>query len=108
MAAATFKQTECSSDFSFPASSNAPCVKSRVGIVTSASLLLHLVACVPMLAADAASISATGKGTTEHALDAMTGKDCRIVEGIARSDRRMCEPHHAATTERDFKGLSRQ
>jgi hypothetical protein len=61
-----------------------------------------------MLAADVASTAATGKGTTEHALDQMTGKDCRIIEGVVRSDRRLCEPWDAPATERDFKGLSRQ
>jgi hypothetical protein len=60
-----------------------------------------------MLAADAASTAATGKGTTEHALDGMTGNDCRIVEGVVRSDRRVCEPRQGPATERDFKGVSR-
>jgi hypothetical protein len=61
-----------------------------------------------MLGADAASTAATGKGTTEHAHDMLTGKDCRIIEGVARTDRRVCEARDAPATERDFKGVARE
>lgn len=77
-------------------------------LLVSLSVVVHQAACAPMLAVDAASTATTGKGTTEHALDEMTGKDCRIIEGVARSDRRLCEPRGTPATDRDFKGLSRQ
>lgn len=47
----------------------------------------------------------TGKGTTELALDAVTGEDCRFLEGALRSDRTFCEPRDSAATWDDFRGL---
>ncbi|MEE8173523.1 MAG: hypothetical protein V3T62_11390 [Alphaproteobacteria bacterium] len=51
------------------------------------------------------STAATGKGTTELALDLVTGQDCRLLEGIMRADRDFCEEPGSAATEEDFKGL---
>lgn len=51
------------------------------------------------------SSAATGKGVTEIALDFMTGKDCRLLEGALREDREFCEEHGSPATEDDFKGL---
>jgi hypothetical protein len=51
------------------------------------------------------STAATGKGTTEIALDVMTGKDCRFLEGALREDRDICEEPGSAATDEDFKGL---
>jgi propanediol dehydratase small subunit len=65
-------------------------------------------ACVPMAAADAASATTTGKAATDHALDAVTGKDCRVVEGALRADRRVCEDTGSPATARDFKGPMRE
>jgi len=47
----------------------------------------------------------TGKGFGEHALDAVTGQDCRILDAIFRSDRAICEPKNSLATKDDFKGL---
>lgn len=47
----------------------------------------------------------TGKGTTELALDAVTGQDCRFLEGALRSDRTFCEPQDSVATRDDFRGL---
>jgi len=47
----------------------------------------------------------TGKGLGEHALDVVTGQDCRILEAVFRSDRAVCEPKDSIATEGDFKGL---
>lgn len=47
----------------------------------------------------------TGKGLGEHAMDAMTGQDCRILEAVFREDRAICEPHESVATKDDFKGL---
>ncbi|OUR76836.1 hypothetical protein A9Q83_13035 [Alphaproteobacteria bacterium 46_93_T64] len=47
----------------------------------------------------------TGKGFGEHALDAVTGQDCRILDAIFRSDRAICEPKNSIATQDDFKGL---
>jgi len=38
------------------------------------------------------STAATGKGLGEFAMDAATGRDCRIIEGLAREDRKVCPP----------------
>ena len=50
------------------------------------------------------STAMTGKGTTEWAMDAVTGKDCRF-EGIVRTDRDLCEEPGSEATKNDFKGL---
>lgn len=47
----------------------------------------------------------TGKGTTELAFDAVTGQDCRFLEGALRSDRTFCEPYDSVATRDDFRGL---
>ena len=47
----------------------------------------------------------TGKGLGEHALDAVTGQDCRILDAIFRKDRAICEPKNSIATQGDFKGL---
>lgn len=47
----------------------------------------------------------TGKGLGEHAMDMATGKDCRIIEGVFRADRDICEEEGSGATKDDFKGL---
>ncbi len=47
----------------------------------------------------------TGKGLGELAMDATTGQDCRILEGVFRQDRAICEPKDSVATQSDFKGL---
>lgn len=47
----------------------------------------------------------TGKGLGEHALDAVTGQDCRILDAIFRKERAICEPKNSIATKDDFKGL---
>ncbi|MBL4739711.1 MAG: hypothetical protein JKY12_01885 [Sneathiella sp.] len=47
----------------------------------------------------------TGKGLGEHALDIVTGQDCRILEAVFRNDRAICEPKESLATNDDFKGL---
>jgi len=73
--------------------------------ILPALLALALSGCVAGVAADAASVGASGKSLTDHALDAATGKDCRVVEGVTRSDRDVCEARGSPATRRDYKGL---
>ncbi len=47
----------------------------------------------------------SGKGFGEHALDIVTGQDCRILDAIFRKDRAICEPKGSVATNDDFKGL---
>jgi hypothetical protein len=47
----------------------------------------------------------SGKGLGEHALDVVTGQDCRILEAVFRQDRAICEPKNSIATKGDFKGL---
>lgn len=56
-------------------------------------------------AAGIASVSTTGKGLQDHALSAVTGQDCRLVEGIFRRNRRICEEPGSPATENDFPGV---
>ncbi len=66
---------------------------------------LPLGGCLPMLAAEAVSVGATGKPLVDHGADLVTGKDCRFIEGIARKDRQVCEASGSAATAKDFKGV---
>lgn len=52
-----------------------------------------------------ASTLFVGKGTTELAMDVITGRDCRFFEGALRSDRAVCEPYGSLATRDDFRGL---
>lgn len=47
-----------------------------------------------------------GKGLPEDAADLVTGKDCRVFEGVVRKDRQICETRGSPETRKDFKGLS--
>jgi len=51
------------------------------------------------------STGLTGKGLIEHIADAITGKDCRVIEGLARDTRDVCEEPNSVATRSDFKGL---
>jgi len=51
------------------------------------------------------STGLTGKGLGEHALDLVTGEDCRGLEGIVRGDRGICATRGSPETANDFKGL---
>ncbi len=46
-----------------------------------------------------------GKGLAEDGADAVTGKDCRVIEGTVRKDRKLCEARGSPATHHDFKGL---
>ncbi len=52
------------------------------------------------------STAATGKGLGEHAMDVATGRDCRVLEGLARDDRRLCEPEDSPALDDDWRGLA--
>lgn len=52
------------------------------------------------------STAATGKGLGEHAMDAATGRDCRIIDAMVRDDRRLCERKNSPALEKDWKGLA--
>jgi len=56
-------------------------------------------------AAGIASVSTTGKGLQDHALSAVTGQDCRLLEGIIRRNRHVCEEPGSPATEDDFRGI---
>lgn len=47
-----------------------------------------------------------GKGLAEDGSDLVTGKDCRLIEGTLRDDRKVCETRGLPATKKDFKGAS--
>ncbi|HBM89248.1 MAG: hypothetical protein P1U69_17725 [Parvibaculaceae bacterium] len=47
----------------------------------------------------------SGQDLTEHALSAATGKDCRILEAMLRSERDFCVEHSDSATDGDFEGV---
>jgi hypothetical protein len=56
-------------------------------------------------ASSLASSGLTGKSLTEMAMDLVTGKDCRIMEGLVRDDRQICEERDSPATYDDFNGV---
>ncbi len=91
-------------------------VRKVLKVVCIASVGLSLSGCVGtivagltisdfMTAGSIGSTILTGKGLGEHALDIAAERDCRIIEGIFRSDREICEDEGSIATEGDFKGL---
>ncbi|MBM3509742.1 MAG: hypothetical protein FJX61_06335 [Alphaproteobacteria bacterium] len=71
-----------------------------MGAIVGAPLLDHAIT-----ATSAIMTASSGKGVAEHALDAATGKDCRILESALRQDRKLCETRGAPATAKDFRGL---
>lgn len=93
--------------------------RQRTGAATAGLLLFAM----PMLGGCAAPFAAgvgisefisiaslTGtvafnKGATDLALDFVTGDDCRVMEGVVREDRNICEANGSDATAKDFKGV---
>ncbi len=55
--------------------------------------------------ASVVTMAVDGKGLTEVAMDAATGRDCRILEGVVRANRTVCEEPGSPPTHDDFRGL---
>ena len=62
--------------------------------------------CAVGVVADIVSVGTSGKSVMDHVLDAATGKDCNLFQGVSRSDRDVCEPRESDATKHDFKGLA--
>jgi len=58
------------------------------------------------LATEVAPRAVNGKGLAEDGVDLVTGKDCRLIDGVVRDDRHICETRGSPATKKDFKGLS--
>ena len=66
-----------------------------------------LVAGVPdIFITEVAPRAYNGKGLAEDGVDEVTGKDCRVIEGTVRKDRKLCETSNSPETKKDFKGLA--
>lgn len=55
--------------------------------------------------ASVVSTVVTGKDWSDHALDAITGKDCNVTESILRKKRKLCEERGSEQARLDFKGV---
>lgn len=86
----------------------------RLAIVCLLTLLISAGGCTTLggiaasklvTAAGLVSLATTGKGLADHALDLITQKDCRILDGLLREERSICEPHGSLATLKDFRGL---
>jgi hypothetical protein len=62
--------------------------------------------CAVGVIADIVSVGTFGKSVMDHVLDAATGKNCNLFQGVSRSDRDVCEPRESDATKHDFKGLA--
>ncbi len=72
------------------------CATAVVGSITVSQL---------STAVGIASAATTGKGLQDHALSIVTGQDCRLLEGIFRTNRNICEEPGSPATEDDFPGV---
>lgn len=82
-----------------------------LSFVFCSSLAIPLASCagtifgVPTLVAtEVAPRAVNGKGLAEDGADAVTGKDCRLIEGTIHKDRKICENKDSPATQNDFKG----
>ncbi len=82
-----------------------------VGMIAVASLLPGCASLVAIATHDlvttagVASYIATGKGLSDHVLDAATGKDCKLVTGLASPQRNICERAGSGITQNEFRGM---
>ncbi|MDZ7754384.1 MAG: hypothetical protein U5S82_22750 [Gammaproteobacteria bacterium] len=51
------------------------------------------------------SVAVSGKGLADHALDMVTRRDCRLLEGLVKEERALCEEPGSLATLDDFRGL---
>ncbi len=72
------------------------CAAPAIGALTVAEVLT--------IAGISSSIM-TGRDLGEHALSALTGKDCRFLEAALREGRSFCEDKGSEATREDFGGL---
>jgi len=78
------------------------------------SLMITLTGCAATLVAGVPTVVLTevapravnGKGLAEDVADEVTDKDCRVIEGTVRKDRKICETPDSPETKKDFKGLA--
>jgi hypothetical protein len=109
-----FRQRTTSQQAQQPASKKNRIRKSGIAATVAAGLMLSGCAS-PIIGAltlgEVASIAGivstfmSGQDLTEHALSAATGKDCRILEAMLRSERDFCVDHSDNATENDFEGV---
>lgn len=88
-------------------------VLQKLTAIAAGSLIAPLISCEAPLVTGVPDIVFTevaprainGKGLVEDGVDVATGKDCRVIEGVTRSDRKVCETRGSPPTNKDFKGL---
>jgi hypothetical protein len=73
-----------------------------------AGCVAAIIAAVPIdvVATEVIPRAVNGKGLVEDGADLVTGKDCRVIEGIVRDERKICETRGSPATKKDFKGIS--
>jgi len=89
-------------------------IRRRIAATAAGFLMVALTGCTAPLVAgipnlvltEVAPRAVNGKGLAEDGVDVATGKDCRVIEGVTRKDRKLCETPGSPATEKDFKGLS--
>jgi hypothetical protein len=82
------------------------CRQNKVAIACIACCLTILLSGCVIVATEVVPRAINGKGLAEDAADLGTGKDCRVVEGTVRKNRKICETRGSPETKKDFKGLS--
>lgn len=73
--------------------------------LTGCSSLVAIAANKIITGAGIMSLMTTGKGLADHALDMVTQQDCRILDGLLREERDVCEDRGSLRTAGDFRGI---
>ena len=81
---------------------------ARVFVGPLAGCAAAIVAAVPMdvVVTEVIPRAVNGKGPVEDGADLVTGKDCRVIRGTGRDERKICETRDSPATKKDFKGVS--
>ena len=74
-------------------------------VLGGCATLSHVAAHPAITGMGLVSLAVTGKGLADHALDMVTRRDCRILEGLVKTERAVCERPGSLATADDFRGL---
>ncbi len=82
-----------------------PVIAATPLLLSGCAGLIHVASHPLMTGVGLMSVAVTGKGLADHALDMVTRQDCRLLEGLLKEERGLCEQPGSLATIDDFRGL---